>query len=82
MFFNSRDKVEINFIKNSCASHMLLKKSNTCHFYRLGWRRFFQPSLEENFVLKLKGEFCWIALRPTMFYDTYVSLLRSNMFIL
>jgi hypothetical protein len=24
-FFNSRDKIEINFIKNSCASHMLLK---------------------------------------------------------
>ena len=25
-FFNSRDKVGINFIKNSCAFHMLLKK--------------------------------------------------------
>jgi hypothetical protein len=26
MFFNNRDKVEINFIKNSSAFHMLLKK--------------------------------------------------------
>jgi hypothetical protein len=25
-FFNNRDKIEINNIKNSCASHMLLKK--------------------------------------------------------
>jgi hypothetical protein len=25
-FFNSRDKIEINFIKNSCVSYMLLKK--------------------------------------------------------
>jgi hypothetical protein len=26
MFFNSKDKVKINFIKNLCASQLLLKK--------------------------------------------------------
>jgi hypothetical protein len=26
MFFNSKDKVEINFIKNLYVSHILLKK--------------------------------------------------------
>jgi hypothetical protein len=35
-----------------CISHVI-KKSDTCHFYKLGWRRFLQPSLEENFVLSL-----------------------------
>jgi hypothetical protein len=29
----------------------VIKKMNTCHFYRLGWRRFFQTSLKENSVL-------------------------------
>jgi hypothetical protein len=39
---------------------LLLKKHvhltcsrDTCHFYRLGWRRFLQPSLEENSILIL-----------------------------
>jgi hypothetical protein len=55
------DKVGINNIKNSCASHMLLKigthhfkkkrkNRDTCHFYKLGWRRFLQPNLGENSV--------------------------------
>jgi hypothetical protein len=55
------DKVGINNIKNSCASYMLLKKRDTslqkkkknrdtCHFYKLGWRRFLQPNLGENSV--------------------------------
>jgi hypothetical protein len=51
MLFNSMDKVEINFIKNLYASHMLLKKMDTCHLYKLG-ERIFQPSLEKNFVHK------------------------------
>jgi hypothetical protein len=35
--FSNRDKVKINNIKNSCVSHMLLKKKRH-HFYRSGWR--------------------------------------------
>jgi hypothetical protein len=31
-------------------SHVI-KKIDTCHFYRLVWKRFLQPSLEENSVL-------------------------------
>jgi hypothetical protein len=46
------DKVGINNIKNLCASYMLLKKMDTCHFYRLGWKRFLQLSLKENYVQK------------------------------
>jgi hypothetical protein len=34
-----------------CISHVI-KKKDTCHFYRLGWRRFLQSSLEENSVLE------------------------------
>jgi hypothetical protein len=30
--FNRRDKVEINFIKNSCESHMLLKNGTHVTF--------------------------------------------------
>jgi hypothetical protein len=32
-----------------CISHVI-KKRDTCHFYRLDLRRFLQPSLEENSV--------------------------------
>jgi hypothetical protein len=63
-FFNSRDKLERNFIKKICASYMLLKKvthllkkkkkkSDTYLFYKLSLRKFLQPSLEKNFILNL-----------------------------
>ena len=57
IFFNSRDKVRINFIKNPCAFYIFFKKKkkDTCHFYRSGLRKFLQPNLEENFFLSLGG---------------------------
>ena len=35
-------------LKKTCASHM---SRDTCHFYRLGWKKFLQLSLKKNFVL-------------------------------
>ena len=34
-FFNSKNKVKINFIKNLYTSYILLKKINTYYFYKL-----------------------------------------------
>jgi hypothetical protein len=61
MFFNSRNKVEINNIKNLCISHVIkiintfffkiiiiIIIMNTCYFYKLSLMKFFQSSLKET----------------------------------
>jgi hypothetical protein len=42
VFFNNRDKVGINNIKNSCASHMLLKKET--HVTFIDWLEDIPPT--------------------------------------
>jgi hypothetical protein len=48
-FFNSKDKVGVNFIKNSCVSHMLLKK---------GYVSFLLTRLKEIPLTQFGEKFC------------------------
>ena len=43
---------------------MLLKKIDTYYFYKLGWKKFLQPSLMENYVQFGLGNFEALAEDP------------------
>ena len=56
-FFNNMWDTYKFLIKFISTLSFLLKKymhftclRNTCHFYKLSWRKFLQPSLQESFV--------------------------------
>jgi hypothetical protein len=65
-----------------CISHVI-KKMDTCHFYRLCCRKFLKPSLEENFVLLFLLAFIIIIIIIIyyFFYYYYYAMMEMDYLI-